>query len=290
MDIARAFVMVSDSRYFTGLWATLGSIFAYHGRELRVFVAGHRLTGEQLQLLRGHPLGQSLTILDTSDFAHRPAGCWEAKQQCASELVASVKVLCLLDADLILLSRIDDVFELAESGRIVSSLDGEGITYSDAYRVYSPRLVGQRRPYINTGFLSYDLRQHWDLTALWAFTSRFADYSPQGGPPFGFPGHGDQGLFNSVVTQLGRDDEIHTLPEHTWCNSRGWKEGRSVEIVGGNGLELRVEHCPGGEQQRILHSSGPKWWTEKGQLEFGQVGDVLSCFEHMSKIGAVSEK
>lgn len=287
MNYARAFSIVSDNRFFTGLLANLGSIFAYYERDVRVFVIGHGLTSEQQSLLGRHPLGSALTVLDTRDFAYSPHGCWEAKQQCASELVAEVETLCLLDADLVLLSRVDDVFDLAEQGKIVSSQDGAGITYDESYAVYHRALVGQRRPYVNSGFLAMNLRQHWDLVALWAFTSRFAGYSPGKGIPFGFPGHGDQGLLNAIITQLGRNDAVHVLPENTWCNSAGWRDGRAVRIESRNGDKLVVRHQPGNEIQRLLHSTGPKWWTDEGRQAFASAGDVLPCFESMAQISAV---
>lgn len=288
MNYARAFAVVSDHRFFAGLWATLGSVFAYYEKTMRVFVVGHDLTTEQRAQLGRHPLGSALTVLDTKDFAHHPCGCWEAKQQCASELVAEVETLCLLDADLVLLSRIDDVFDLAEQGLIVSSRDGSGITYGEQYAVYHPTLVGQRRPYVNSGFLALNIRKHWDIIALWAFTSRFASYSPGNGAPFGFPGHGDQGLLNAIIAQLQRSDVVHVLPEHLWCNSSGWCNGRSVRIEHGDGAKLTVRHLPGGETQRVLHSTGPKWWTEEGKQAFAEAGDVLACFESMAQVSSAN--
>lgn len=287
MNYARAFAVVSDDRFFSGLLANLGSIFAYYGKAVRVYVIGHGLTGEQQSILGRHPLGSALTILDTRDFARTPAGCWEAKQQCASELVAELTTLCLLDADLVLLSRVDDIFEIAEEGRIVSSQDGSGITFDDSYKVYSNTLVGKRQAYVNSGFLTLDIRRHWDLVALWAFTSRFAGYSRGNGAPFGFPGHGDQGVLNAIINQLGLNDAIHILPENTWCNSAGWQDGCVVRIIGRDGLKLTVQHEPGGEIQRILHSTGPKWWTEEGRHAFKDAGDLLACFESMARVSAV---
>ncbi|ADG66882.1 glycosyl transferase family 2 [Planctopirus limnophila DSM 3776] len=284
MEYARAFVIVSDDRYFPGLQAALGSIHAYYGQEIRVFVVGHGLTAPQVESLKNHPLGSAITLLRTQDFASRPSGCWEAKQLCLSELVASVRTVCLMDADLILLSRVDDIFELAEQGKIISSRDGEGMQFGPEYQVYSPALVGPRQDYINSGFLIFDLRQHWDLVALWSFTARFAGYSPGKGWPFAFPGHGDQGVFNALLALQQKSDFLHALPENTWCNSAGWKEGRKVRVTHQEGNRLSVIHEPGGEQQRVLHSSGPKWWTDEGRTFFASAGDVLRCFDAMRKI------
>jgi hypothetical protein len=33
-------------------------------------------------------------------------------------------------------------------------------------------------------------------------------------------------------------------------------------------------------RQRLVHSSGPKWWTAEGAAHLRQFGDKLHCFEH----------
>src|SRR5262245_58564493 len=119
----RAFVVVSDSTYLPGLWALLSSIAAYYEREYRVFVVGHRLTRSDVAELRAHPLDSAITLLDDREFPYAPAGAWEAKQCALSQLCGRVATACLLDADLVLLSRLDDVFEWAEAGHLVSSQD-----------------------------------------------------------------------------------------------------------------------------------------------------------------------
>ncbi|ODA32965.1 hypothetical protein A6X21_19045 [Planctopirus hydrillae] len=284
MEYSRAFAVISNSCYFPGILATLGSIYAYYGRDLRVYVVGHGLSAAERQILQSTNLGASLTLIDTEDFSNRPIGCWEAKQQCASELVGSVKTISLLDADLILLSRIDDVFELAERGKIVAPLDCGSIGFNTDYDIYSSRLAGCVRPNLNTGFVTFHTRMHWDLVALWAFTSRFGAYSPGRGMPLSFPGHGDQGIFNALLCQLHKDDAVHVLPERTWTNSVGWNRGHGLRIVARHGHQITAEHQPGGLRQRVLHSSGPKWWTPEGQRAFSSAGDVLTCFEEMSRI------
>jgi precorrin-6B methylase 2 len=132
--------------------------------------------------------------------------------------------------------------------------------------------------------LCFNLLQHWDLIALWEFSGRFAGYSPSGGAPYAFQGHGDQGLLNAVATLLNKQDDLHLLPQSTWCNSAGWTADETIDIVAENLPRLTVMNRRQQERQRLLHSTGPKWWTADGAEHFGKSGDVLRCFEHFSLV------
>lgn len=285
---SRAFTVVSDERFFPGLWALLNSIFAYHGCEYRVFVVAHQLPHRQLLALRQHPLGSAMTILDSQSFARVPDGTWEAKQFALSELAGRAENVCLLDADLVLLSRVDDVFEWSEAGKIVSSQDGErDLEFGEEYASYGARLIGRRAPYFNSGFLCLNLLQHWDLIALWEFSGRFAAYSPSGGAPYAFKGHGDQGLLNAVSAWLEKRDLVHLLPQSTWCNSAGWTSDETVDIVAEDAPRLTVMNRRRQDLQRLVHSTGPKWWTGEGAEHFRKSGDVMKCFEHFTLINPI---
>jgi len=37
------------------------------------------------------------------------------------------------------------------------------------------------------------------------------------------------------------------------------------------------------ERQRVIHSSGPKWWTAEGARHLRQFTDKLACFEHFAR-------
>lgn len=286
----RAFVIVSDDSYFPGLWALLNSIHAYHGRELRVFVVGFKLRPDFRDTLRQHPLASAITFINSRELAYRPAGAWEVKQCVLSHLTGKVQTACLMDADLVLLSRLDDAFSLAENGKIVSSRDGQRLrTYGEVDRIYSDDLPGVTLPYFNSGFLCLDLVKNWDVVALWEFTSRFAGYSPGGGEPFRFPGHGDQGLLNAVVAMQKKQADLELLPEENWCNSSGWTEVETVQIQRVDGPRLDVVNRRLQSPQRLLHSSGPKWWTTAGRDHFRKSGDVLNCFEHFENLCRIAD-
>jgi hypothetical protein len=284
----RAFVTVSDATYLPGLWALLNSIWAYHGSEYRVFVVGHRLPASAREQLTRHPLGSALTVLDDQQFAYLPAGAWEAKQCALAYLCGRVVSACLLDADLVLLSRLDDAFTAAEHGSIVTCWDGNRpIRFGEEYRSYGMQVPGRTLPYFNSGFVCLNLLEHWDLAALWEFTSRFGAYSPSGGAPYSFAGHGDQGVLNAVAALLEKSSQLAIWPEATWCNSAGWSATETVDIVGTDGPQLTVRHRRTRELQRVLHSTGPKWWTSEGHRHFGPSGDVMKCFDHFAGLHPV---
>jgi hypothetical protein len=279
---SRAFAIVSDSSYFSGLWAVLNSIYVYHGNEIRVFVFSNGMTSEQNSRIESHVLGNAITLLVDSRVSVRPpVGIWEAKQQTFDFLMGKARCVCLLDADLVLLSRIDDVFNLAEEGRIVSSRDGVGsVRMSEEYSCYSEKVVGTIWPYFNSGFFCLDIVKHWDLAALWSFASRFAAYSPGGGDPLRLSGYGDQGVLNAVAAMLRKENCLHVFDQELWCNSGMASHFSALEIAERDGDRLTVRHRLTRQRQRLLHCSGPKWWTEEGRNHFGALGCTLECFKH----------
>ena len=98
------------------------------------------------------------------------------------------------------------------------------------------------------------------------------------GHPLQLAGHGDQGVFNAIASMLHKSDNFHILPETEWCDSTvGCALG--IQEMSGNG-ELVVSNVTTGNKQRIVHSSGPKWWTKAGEVHQGRLGDKLKVFEH----------
>jgi Galactosyltransferase len=274
----RLFVVVCNAAYYPGLQALLNSIFAYHGQEIPIHIYGPDLDAEQLSWIDAHPAPSQVWRL--SELPIHVLGLWEAKQQVFSHSLGMARCVYLLDADLVLTSRVDDVFDLAEEGLIVSSSDGAGIAYGQNYAVYGPKLPGLHHPYLNSGALCLDIIRHWDLVGLWAFASKYGAYSPGGGAPLSLPGHGDQGTFNAVAAHLGKVEHFHILPEGPWCDCT---KGCTVRIrARGSDGQLDVWNETEGAVQRLVHSSGPKWWTEDGARHLARFGDKLECFRHFT--------
>jgi len=276
----RCFAVVCDAGYFPGLRALLNSVWTYHGDAIPVFLYQRGLNESQLAEVRGHPLGVRLVGLEELPFPS--PGMWEAKQQVFAHGLGRVRCVYLLDADLVLTSDVTDVFELAEAGQIVSSADGGGITYDASYAVYGPRLPGTRHPYLNSGALCLDVVRHWDLAGLWAFASKYGEYSPEAGAPLGLPGHGDQGTFNAIAALLDKPACYHVLPMGSWCDSASQAVVRIRRAPGSGALEVWNETDQA--RQRLVHSTGPKWWTEEGRAHLERFGDKLRCFEHFANL------
>jgi hypothetical protein len=276
----RVFATLSDPAYFPGLWGLLNSIYVHHGDQLRVFVFSHGLETGQLQRLAEHPL--TIEVLDTRSLPFSSAGPWEAKQQIMAVLVRRAQCVYLLDCDLALTSNVDDIFALASQGKIVSSTDGYEIDFDAIYARYQPRIVGQQQAYLNSGALCLDVQRHWDLAGLWAFAAQFGQYSKGGGLPLALPGHGDQGVFNALAAMLSKAQDYHPLPEMEWCDcTKGcaleWRNPRTR-------WKANVINTVTGKRQRLIHSSGPKWWTEEGRQFNARLGDKQAIFEYFSKL------
>jgi hypothetical protein len=278
--LSRVFAVVSDARYVEGLWALLNSIYAYHGDGFRVFLFDAGLTQDQLSRLAQHPL--TLEVISASAMAFRASGAWELKQQVMAHLIPRARCVYLLDADLVLTSRVDDVFEAAEQGAIVSSTDGAGIGFGNEYGVYASSIVAQEQPYLNSGALCLDVNLHWALVGLWAFSCQYMRYSPEGGRPLHLPGHGDQGSFNAIAALLGKAPAFKQLPEAEWCDCT---IGCSLRIEGSaSGGDLQVRNLLTGGTQRVVHSSGAKWWTAEGARRHQAMGDKQKVFTHFYEL------
>jgi hypothetical protein len=264
--------------YFPGLQALINSIFAYHP-ELPIFVFERGFHSEEFGWLASHPA--RIEIRSVNRFPYPAPGMWEAKQQVPAECIAHARTVCLIDADIVLVSRIDDVFELAEEGRIVAGSDGVRSYFNIEHQVYSPSIVGQKWDHLNSGFVCFDVRRHWDIAGLWAFSANYGAYTPNGGYPLGLPGLGDQGLLDGVVAMLNKRDNYHLLPLHTWHDFR---EAGTLKIVEKHDDgTLTVDNGFVGERQRIVHNVGHKWWMPDAEIN-NPDDDKLPCFRHFAAL------
>lgn len=286
-----AFAVVTDEKYFPGCLALLNSIEAYHGGELAIYVVTIDLSTDQAQLLQSLPLMRQAGHVLPIDSPQHKRRSWMVKQQVPAKLFNEVRNLCLLDVDLILLSRLDDVFQLAEQGKIVSCKDQGGrVKYGNNYHRYHPKLVSSMHPYFNSGFLCFNLQTHWDLVGLWDFASTHAEYVEDPQDSLKLPGWGDQGILNAIAAMLNKQLALHLYDQEEWCNSGGWTSEVSVTIT--NQLEnrqLEVRNNQTGRRQRLLHCTGPKWWWRSGYDKLTGCGDVLACFEHFGMRNSSAE-
>jgi len=115
------------------------------------------LARERLSDIEQHPLHVMIRCVD--DLPMPTPGMWEAKQRVFADCLERARCIYLLDADLVLTSAVDDVFDLAAQGWIVSSADGGPKRYDESYAVYRSELPGQTHPYVNSGALCLDVRR-----------------------------------------------------------------------------------------------------------------------------------
>jgi hypothetical protein len=273
-----AIALVTDLEYFPGSRALINSIYAYHP-ELPIFLFQRGLQKEEFEWLHSHPA--DIQVCAITHFPYFCPGMWEAKQQAFAECFGRSQVVCLIDADIVLLSRIDDVFQEAAAGKIVAGCDAWRITYEDEFRVYGDELVGKEADGLNSGLLCMDINRHWDVVGLWAFSSNYGRYSPHRGYPLGLPGFGDQGLLNAILVLLRKEPFYHILPHGVWHDFRHASTMRIVEHQEGG--RLLVQNSERGERQRINHCVGIKWWQPDAELQH-DVGDKLECFRHFEEL------
>jgi hypothetical protein len=272
----RIIAIPCDRNYFASLKALINSVHAYHP-ELPIFVFERGFHTAELAWLSNH--SAHIEVRPVARFPYPAPGMWEAKQQVPSECITHARTICLIDADIVLLSRIDDVFELAEEGRIVAGRDGFESYFNTDHQVYSPSIVGQKWDHLNSGLVCFDVRRHWDLAGLWAFSSNYGGYTPNGGYPIGLPGMGDQGLLDGVLAILNKRSSLSLLPMHTWHDFRA--PGTLKIIKRGDDGTLEVQNGYVGERQRIAHNIGHKWWLPGAEANHPP-DDKLTCFRHFA--------
>lgn len=274
----RVVAIACDRNYFPGLQALVNSVHTYHP-ELPIFVFERGFRAAEFAWLANHPA--TIEVQAIARFPFPVTGMWEAKQQVPAECLSRARSVCLIDADIVVLSRLDDVFELAEDGKIVAGCDGMGSYFDSAYQVYGPSVVGKRWFHLNSGLVCFDVHRHWDLAGLWAFSSNYGAYSPHGGYPLGLPGLGDQGLLDGVMALLNKDQNYHRLPLHSWHDFRRPGHMKITEVESGG--QLTVENTFVHQRQRIAHCIGLKWW-KPGADSFHPSDDKLRCFRHFANL------
>src|SRR5262245_16194608 len=144
--MTRIFVVACDDRYFPGLRALANSIAAYHGRAIPLVVYQRGFDAGQIDELQNHPA--DIRLWSVANLPYYSHGMWEAKQQLLAHSIGRARQVFLLDADLVLVSPVDDVFELAARGLIVGTSHEEELVYDGTYAVYDPRLPGARQAYM----------------------------------------------------------------------------------------------------------------------------------------------
>ncbi len=283
----RCFVTMADAGYFPGLLACLNSVYVYHGGRTPVCVLDLGLTPQQVDIVAQHPA--LMRLVPCGPFSSR-AGAWQRKQHCFADLVGVARVVCWIDSDCVLLSNVEDVFDVAGRGKIVVPLwvdesekmliDQTGRTsgvtvFPEGWASYGPHVPGKSMDWFVSSFVCMDVSRHWDLAAAWAFASRFAWYAvPES--PLPFVGMGDEAVLVGCVAALNKEPCLHYLPVAEWADSHFSGPVRIAALHSDGRMEVRSRRD---KEQRILHDlCEVKWWKTSDNSDRWR---VLNHFQNL---------
>lgn len=287
--IEAAFACIADRNYFIGIWSLINSIYAYHGDEYPVFVFDLGLAKDQVDSLRRHPVKVFLVrTIDPDAYGGNVRKLFfDVRCGLFSYLIGKVRVVYMIDADIVLTSRMDDVFQLARQGKIVTNLwkypplnPTEFEFVGEEFRSYGDSVVGKRKLWFQASVFCFDVIKHWDLACLFDQASRFSEWRSSRGFPVFLKGVHEQEMLRHLCIMLNKEPYLHQFGVEDWSDSR---HERSVSIRGmkeDGTLVVRRKSLE--KNQRLLHNTpAEKWWmSEEGEKKLADAGDKLKCFRH----------
>ncbi|HEY7003725.1 MAG TPA: hypothetical protein VH281_05545 [Gaiellaceae bacterium] len=237
-----AFYSIADERHFLGLVALLNSL-RLQGHEEPLRVADCGLADWQRDLLAPHV---ELEVVDGG----RPA--YLLKLEVARRRPA--ETIALLDADLIVLRRLDDL--LGEGPAVVAFAD-------PVEHRFHPELAGlldlpplQRRPYVNSGLLVLGGdrgRVVLELVAQKQEGVELEGIRERGGRPENPFYYADQDVWNAVLASSVEESELRVEPAELAPHP----PFPGLRSVAGNGLRFAYDD---GQEPYVLHHVDRKPW------------------------------
>lgn len=291
--IENSFACIADKNYFVGIWSLINSIYAYHGDEYPVFVFDLGLTGEQIVNLKKHPVNiHVVQAISPDEYKGNVRKLFfDVRCNLFSYLIGKVKHVYMIDADIVLTSKMDDVFQLAEKGKIVTNLwkyppvnPDEFEFIEKDFRSYGDSVVGKRKLWFQASVFCFDVIKHWDLACMFEQASRFAQWRSSEGYPVYLKGKHEQEMLRHLCVMLNKESCLHQFSVEDWSDSR---HERSVIIRKKNeDGTLVVRRKAIDRNQRLLHNTpSEKWWmSEEGLKKLAGAGDKLECFQHFYKL------
>ena len=290
------FVTVTDRAFFAGTVACVNSVYHHHP-DARVVVVQHEEVGLNDAQFRILEEG-GVEVLGSSKFAGggRYMGAWELKAYAACDLADRCGLIVGLDSDLVLCSNVDDVIARAYgSGRFTGGRDGDGVDYDASYEPYGIA-PGSRNPnYMSTSiYFCATTPENRASLRSWADYTNRALYNGRGP----CPGHGDQGVLNSVLFAERGPVAVDLLDNAAWSQHWCYWEDRVVFERGtfrntsAGGVPQRSFHCGGtdkfwepGHRERVTTTNPTQalnyaWWLYL--LWFGRCRDwSIDPFEYL---------
>ena len=245
-DDSTAFFTVADARFFPGLVALLNSLRLV-GHDEPVFVVDAGLTDPQRERLSPH-----VTVLPA------PAGDAAVLLAPAGPLQRSAEVAVLVDADIVVLRRLDDVIASAGGGRITGFLN-DPPNDRRSFPDWGPALgLGEIRPqpYLNAGLVAVPRSLQPDLLEPWTALQRTVDVAGTryGGArltdPFYFA---DQDVLNALLASRFGPDQVAIL-EHRLAPHPPFA---GLRLVDADALLCRYDD---GVVPHLLHHTMHKPW------------------------------
>ncbi len=249
MSVA-TFYTISSAGYFPGTVALLNSL-RLTGNAGELVVLDRGLLPDQRARLEPHARVVDLpadveghpTLTKAFPRAFEPRG-----------------VVVLVDSDMVVARTIDDLVRRASEGKILLFADHRshrGRWFAEWADVFELRAPLRRQPYVNAGFVVFDvehrpqlLERFWDACRLIPAAKVFAEFDQ----PFWA---GDQDALNALLQSELPEDATEVLPDHGEAYP---DDLLRVQIADQSSLACTLD----GQPVTILHYSlGPKAWNPR---------------------------
>jgi hypothetical protein len=251
-------ITVSDRVFFPGTVAAVNSIRYYHPNSQIAVVSSDvyntGLSEVQMDLLKN----AGVAVYASCDFEKdgRILGAWQLKAYAAADLSVDHDMVIGIDSDAVLCSNVQDVIDACfEDGKMRGGKDGDGVFYDASYAQYGFRVPAQSQKYMSTSMYFVPLTGiNRTILMEWAMCCNTAVFGPQTTKVY--PGHGDQGVLNSVIYKHCKNKNVELLENSLF--SQHWVYLNDIIIYENHTLINRSVNKP----QRAFHCGGTmKFWS-----------------------------
>ncbi len=246
------FYTVADDTFFVGAVALLNSLRLL-GHEERVVVGDVGLSPDQQARLEGEADVVGIGV----DVEKNPL-----LQKPFPFMLDPTGIVVIIDSDMIVTRRLDDVIAAAAAGRICLFSDEtqEDRFFPEWQELFSLRRPLRRRPSLNSGFVALDVTQWPDLLHRWwqaCASIPSAGTRALGGAWTGPYWDGDQDALNALLMSEVPECALRIVPQFVTDLLRTV----SVDDVG------TLACSRGGKQVALLHHTGtPKPWRREAWM------------------------
>lgn len=238
------FFTIADDRFFPGFVGMVNSLrLAGHHEPVTVLDRG--MSAAQRAEIRPHARVVSLDVEVRNPFQLKPF---------ASQLGVE-GVVVLIDGDMILLDRVDEVVRRARDGRICMFRDPDDARFFLEWsEIFDLRAPLRRQPYYNAGFVAFstrvwpDLLDRWweAMSTVWHLPSFKEGASMRGDPTSQM----DQDALNALLMSEVPPDAVHELPahQHVFRHELSRLEVDDLATLDAKwkGRDVLLAHCSGG--------------------------------------------